>query len=481
MNSTLSPRRAALQVRSRKAEMIAISRLALPIMLSQLSVAAAGFIDTMMAGHYSSNALAGAAVGSSLCFPFIIALSGVMMAVTPITAQLAGAGRAVEAGRVARQALWVALFFSGLLFWGIRHVDPLLALMKTTEDVVPIVKGYLEGISYGFPAIACYFVLKSYVEGIGRTKPQMVISLATVPFNYIANDILIYGKFGMPALGGAGCGWASGLTFWFFFLMMLFYAASSSACRDGKIFSEFNLPSVCGIRELLKLGLPIGGTIFMECSIFACITLFLGVLGPEVVGGHQIALNYSGLVFSIPLSIGMALTIRAGHAIGAKDHEGARFSCFTGCLMAMAVSLLTLSVTLIFAESIVAVYTKDPEVSAVAVSLLTFGALYQFSDAIMATSQGALRGYKDATVTFILTFTAYWVITLPLGYALSMTDLLVPAMGARGFWLSLIAGLSISGIFLGLRLNQVSKRAVIEAAKVDGRDVEGGRPRQKAA
>lgn len=204
MNSTLIPHRAALQVRSRKAEMIAISRLALPIMLSQLSVAAAGFIDTMMAGHYSSNALAGAAVGSSLCFPFIIALSGVMMAVTPITAQFTGAGRTVEAGRVARQALWVALFFSALLFLGIRHVDPLLALMKTTGDVVPIVKGYLEGISYGFPAIACYFVLKSYVEGIGRTKPQMVISLATVPFNYIANDILIYGKFGMPALGVPG-------------------------------------------------------------------------------------------------------------------------------------------------------------------------------------------------------------------------------------------------------------------------------------
>ncbi|VFQ46593.1 multi antimicrobial extrusion protein [Desulfoluna butyratoxydans] len=446
--------------RSRKAEAFSIARLALPIILSQLSVAAAGFIDTMMAGHYSSNALAGAAVGGSLCFPFIIAMNGLMMAVTPITAQLTGAGRKGESGRVVRQALWLALFFSLLLFVGIRHMDPVLALMKTTDEVVPIIKGYLEGISFGFPAIAGYFVLKSYAEGIGRTKPQMIISLLTVPFNYVANDILIYGKFGLPALGGAGCGWASGLTFWLFFLLMLLYTLSSETCREGKPFAEFSLPSPAGMGELLALGLPIAGTIFMECSIFACITLFLGALGPVVVGGHQVALNFSGLVFSIPLSIGMALTIRAGHAVGARDPEGARYSCFTGCMMAMVVSLFTLSFTLGFAREIVAVYTRDPDVTAVAVDLLFLAALYQVSDSVMTTSQGALRGYKDAKVTFILTFTAYWVITLPLGYTLSMTDALVPAMGARGFWLSLIAGLTVSGLFLGVRLVMVSGRAV---------------------
>lgn len=447
--------------RSRKVEIMAIARLALPIVLSQLSVVAVGFIDTMMAGHYSSGALAGAAVGSSLCFPFIIALSGVMMAVTPITAHLTGAGRKWAAGKMVRQALWLALFFSALLFVGLRHVDPILAWMNTAPEVEPIVKGYLQGISVGFPAIACYFVLKSYAEGIGRTHPQMIISLATVPFNYLANDALIYGKWGMPALGGAGCGWASGLTFWLFFLLMLLYTVFSPACREGKPFAEFSFPEASGLGELLALGLPIGGTLFMECSIFACITLFLGGLGPVVVGGHQIALNYSGLVFSIPLSISMALTIRAGHAMGAQDPDGARYACVTGCVMAMAVSLLTLGFTLLFADAIVGVYTRDPELSAVAVDLLFFGALYQLSDAIMITCQGGLRGYKDAVVTFLLTFTAYWLITLPLGYTLSMTDLLVPSMGARGFWVSLIAGLTLSGFFLGVRLHLISRRAVI--------------------
>ncbi len=274
-------------------ELKEIVRLSLPIVIAQLSIIATGFIDTMMAGNYSNNALAGAAVGSSLCFPFIIALNGVMMAVTPITAHLTGAGRKGESGKVVRQALWLGLFVSALLFIGSRCIDPLLAIMQTTEEVIPIVKGYLTGISYGFPAIACYFVLKSYAEGIGKTKPQMVISLLTVPFNYFVNDILVYGRFGLPEMGGIGCGWASGLTFWLFFFLMLGYTILNKSCRKGGVFSEISFPSI------------------------------------------------SGIVFSIPLSIGMALTIRSGHALGRKDPEAARCACITGCILAMCISLFT--------------------------------------------------------------------------------------------------------------------------------------------
>ncbi len=332
--------------------------------------------------------------------------------------------------------------------------------MALSPKVAAIVKGYLEGISYGFPAAAGYFVLKSFAEGIGRTRPQMVIAVIAVTFNYFANDILINGKYGFAPMGGAGCGWASGLTFWLFLFCIAGYILLSRECGRSGIFSRFCLPSASGMARILRLGLPIGGTIFMECSIFACITLFLGVLGPVVVGGHQIALNYSGIVFSVPLSVGMALTIRSGHAIGRKDPEAARLSCITGLFLAMGLSVVTLSFTYLFPELITSVYTRDPDVSRVAANLLLLGALYQFSDAVMTTSQGALRGYKDANVTFFLTFTAYWVITLPLGYTLAMTDMIVPAMGARGFWLSLIVGLTLSGILLSMRLEKVSKKHI---------------------
>ncbi|MCP4115411.1 MAG: MATE family efflux transporter [Desulfobacteraceae bacterium] len=441
-------------------ELAAIIKLAFPMLVTQLGVSAVGFIDTMMAGHYSNTALAGAAVGASIGFPCIIALNGVMMAVTPITAQLTGAGKLAETGPKVKQALWLGLVLAALLFAVFGHTDTVLRMMKLDSGVVSVAKGYIAGLSLGLPAVAGYFVLKSFVEGLGDTKPQMVISVITVAFNYVANDILIHGKWGLPELGGAGCGYASGLTFWVSFICILGYTLVNEKCRKTGVFSALSLPSAKGIMEILQLGLPIGATIFMECSIFACITLFIGVLGPLIVGGHQITLNYSGLVFAFPLSIGMSITIRAGHAIGRKDPEAARFACIMGCALAVGISLLTLAFTRLFSHEIVAVYTKDPEVSAIAVSLLKIGALYQVSDAIMTTSQGALRGYKDANMTLLLTFTAYWVITLPLGYVLAMTDLVVPALGAKGFWLSLIAGLTISGLLLSSRLYRVSGKHI---------------------
>ncbi len=450
-------------------ELAAIIKLAFPMLVTQLGVSAVGFIDTMMAGHYSNTALAGAAVGSSIGFPCIIALNGVMMAVTPITAQLTGAGHLKPIGPKVRQALWLGILLAALLFAVFGHMDTVLEMMKLDREVVAVAKGYLAGLSLGLPAAAGYFVLKSYVEGLGDTKPQMIISVITVGFNYLANDILIHGKWGFPELGGAGCGYASGLTFWLFFLCILGYSLVNKRCQKTQVFSTLSLPSAKGIMEILKLGLPIGGTIFMECSIFACITLFIGVLGPIIVGGHQITLNYSGLVFAFPLSIGMSITIRAGHAIGRKDPESARFSCFMGCALAVGISLLTLAFTRLFSHEIVAVYTTDPVVSAIAVSLLQIGALYQVSDAIMTTCQGALRGYKDANMTLLLTFTAYWVITLPLGYVLAMTDLVVPALGAKGFWLSLIAGLTISGVLLSSRLYRVSSKHIKNQYRKDHR------------
>lgn len=441
-------------------ELKCIIKLAFPLVLTQLGISAIGFIDTMMAGHFSKTALAATAVGSSIFFPFIIAFSGIMMSVVPITAQLKGRGHEYEAPFVVKEALWIAFVFSGVIFYFVNHVDFLIKIMELSPEVSDVVRGYLQGASIGLPAAGCYLVLKSFVEGLGRTKPQMFFSFICVFFNYFANDILIHGKYGFPALGGAGCGWASGFTFWVYLICIVIYINFNKECRKLKVFSHFSLPTKKGISEVLRLGIPIGATLFMECSIFACITLFIGVLGPVIVGGHQITLNYSGLVFAIPLSIGMAITIRTGHAIGRRDALGARFSCITGSSFAMLIAVFTLCLTRFCPRLIALCYTEDAEVIAVAVSLLKIASLYQISDAMMVTCQSALRGYKDANVTFLLTFTAYWVITLPLGYTLSMTDWLIEPLGAKGFWISLIAGLTISGIFLCLRLNNVSKRYI---------------------
>lgn len=438
-------------------ELKLLIKLSAPLLFTQLGVCAIGFIDSTMAGHYSKSALASIAVGSSIFFPFTMALNGVMMAVTPIIAQLKGGGREKESGAVVKEALWIGFFFAVFLTILVNNVDFLLKTMDLQPGIFITIKKYLFGISIGLPAMAFYSVLRSFVEGLGKTKPQMVIAFITVAFNFAANGILIHGKYGFPELGGAGCGWASGLTFWVFLFCIILYICFDKECRKIDIVSSFSLPSLRGMGEIIKLGLPIGGTIFMECSIFACITLFIGALGSIIVAGHQITLNYSSLVFAIPLSIGMAVTIRVGHQIGAKEARGARLSCFTGIGLAVFCALLTLCFTRFCPFIITSFYTKDKEVIDVSVSLLKIACLYQISDAIMIISQSALRGYKDTFVTFLLTFTAYWVITLPVGYIIGMTDLIVPALGAKGFWISLIIGLSTSGFFLFIRLFNLSR------------------------
>ncbi|MCP3923056.1 MAG: MATE family efflux transporter [Desulfobacterales bacterium] len=433
-----------------------ILKLSLPILIAQIGVVATGFLDTMMAGNFHDDALAGVAIGSSFCFPLILATNGFLMAVTPITAQLAGADKYQKIGVYIRNALVLGLICALVITLLVNQVSPILKLMKLSPQVTKIVKDYITGISYGFPAVAIYFALKSFTEGIGKTKPQMFIAVIAVTFNYFANDILIHGKYGFPVLGGAGCGWASAITFWIFLIFMLMFVSVDKTCRKCNVFSNITLPSFSITKELIKLGLPIGGTIFMECSIFACITLFIGVLGPVIVDSHQIALNFSGIIFSLPLSISMALTIRTGFEIGAGNPGKARFSSITGTVLAVLFSFLTMLFTFVFPEFIAGIYTKNDEIIKIAASLLVTGALYQFSDSIMITAQGSLRGYKDAKMTMFLTFLAYWTITLPLGYTLSMTDLIIPRLGAKGFWISLIVGLSISGILLSFRLNKVS-------------------------
>jgi len=259
-------------------------------------------------------------------------------------------------------------------------------------------------------------------------------------------------------MGGVGCGWASALSLWFMCACMLLtiwrmrrYSMTHFFCLTTKCVSE-------GAVQLLRLGLPIGFSLLVEASIFALIALFLSPLGALVVAAHQITLNYSSLIFMIPMSISSAITIRVGHAIGRKRYDRARLVSKAGLGLNTSIAVVTATLTLLAAPLIANIYTHDPEVIGIAVSLLYLNALYQIPDAFQVGVAAALRGYKDTRIPLIMIVIAYWVIGLPLGYSLSLTNLLGAPIGARGFWTSLIVGLSVAALLLGLRLRRVSRK-----------------------
>lgn len=451
------------RIRLFKTEGRALLALATPILAAQLSQQVLSFIDTVMAGRVSATDLAGVAVGTSLWGPLLLFLYGVMLAVTPLVAQLHGSGRTDETGPLVRRGMLVALPLVLVSILVLRNAEAVFTVMGVDPPIAIIATAYLKAISWGVPAAAFFFLLRNLSEGLGLARPSMLIGLASIPVNAALNYIFIYGKLGLPALGGVGCGWATAITLWFMSGCMLLIIHRAKTYSATHFFDLTKRRGLEGATQILRLGLPIGCSLLVEASIFTLIALFLSPLGAHTVASHQITLNYSSLIFMIPLSISIAITIRVGHAIGKERLDRAKLVSRTGLLLNALIALATAGFTLLFAENIARIYTSDIRVIAASVGLLYLNALYQFSDAIQVSAAAALRGYKDTRVPLLLVVVSYWVISLPVGYTLALTHVWGAPMGAKGFWISLIVGLSIAAILLGARLRRVERGRHIDS------------------
>lgn len=446
-------------------ELRAIIALALPIMIAQLAHTAMGFVDTLMAGRVSSRDLAAVALGNSLWMPVFLLMTGILLATTPNVAQRFGAGQHRLIGALVRQAIWMGVGVGSLCSLLLWNAEPILYAMQVEADLIAPSMAYLRAVSLGFPAIAVYQVLRYFSDGLGHTRPSMVLGLAGLVLNVPLNYIFIHGKLGLPAMGGPGCGWATALVMVFMLLGMLLWVAKAKCYAPTGLFERFDWPQWPALRGLLSVGLPIGVAIFAEASIFSVIALLIGSLGATVVAGHQIALNFISIVFMIPLSLGMAVTVRVGQALGKEEPREARFVAGLGIVIALCFACVSATLILLGRHVIPLIYTSDPAVVAVASALLVYAALFQFSDAVQVTAASALRGYQDTRATMLVTLIAYWGIGLPLGYLLGLTDWLGPASGPDGLWQGLIAGLSTAALLLGTRLQRSARRSIRQQAR----------------
>jgi MATE family multidrug resistance protein len=443
-----------------RTELCSLMKLATPIIIAQLANTAMGFVDTVMAGRVSPQDLAAVALGNSIWIPVFLLMTGILLATTPKVAQRFGSGAHMEIGPLVRQALWLAMALgiaAAVILWNAKIV---LVVMNVDPTLIEPAMGYLRAVACGFPAVALYHVLRCFSDGLGHTRPSMVIGLMGLALNIPLNYIFIYGKLGLPAMGGVGCGWATGLVMVFMFLSMLGWVKWAPFYTPSAIFSHFEWPQWPVQKRLLSVGLPIGIAVFAESSIFAVIALLIGGLGATVVAGHQIALNFSSMIFMIPYSLSMAATVRVGQALGRGEPREARFAAGVSMAAALAYACLSASLMLLLSTEIAQIYTPDTAVIAVATTLLVYTALFQFSDAIQVTAAGALRGYQDTRVTMVLTLFAYWGIGLPVGYALGLTDWLGAPSGPSGLWQGLVVGLTCAAGMLAVRLAGSARKRI---------------------
>lgn len=430
----------------------------IPILVAQVSTAGVTFINTTMAGHAGADDLAGVSVGAGLFYPLLASIIGLLMAGTPLMAQLIGRKEReslpfiVRSGMVIGLSVW-ALFTAAYFFF----IDDLLASLALEAAVEHIARYYLMTMIGVVFFLSLMIPLRCLTDTAGSTSISMKLFLLAPVINGIFNYLFIYGHGGMPALGGIGAGLATMMTYGFLLGLFLLVVMKSKDLGGRQIFASPALRSK-DLREYLVVGVPSGLSIFMEMSLFSLIIVFLSRYGTDALAAYQIADNFASLVYMLPVSCSMALTILIATAVGAGDMTLARRYKKAGFVVAMAGAMMTASFTVLFRNSIGSVYTDDAAVALIAGQFLIYSAGWQLFDAISTPIQGILRGLKDTRISFILMVLAYWGGCFPMSLFLDSHT----ALGADSFWLGLDFGVGCSAFLMILRLLYVER-------KLDGR------------
>lgn len=432
-----------------------LSIIVFPILITQVFLYLMTFFDILMTSKYDIGHLAGVSIGSSLWVPVYTGLTGILISITPIVAHYIGGNKKEQVRPSVQQGILVAIVMSAIVYLLIfLGTDAVLSRMDLTEVERRIAASYLKTISIGLVPLFIYSVLRGFIDALGLTRVTMLITLISAPINIFLNYVFIFGNFGMPELGGTGAALASAITYWLVLGITVSLILRLPSIQQYQIFRGFAGVDRKRIWTIIAMGVPIGLSIFAETTIFSAVTLFMTRYSTEILSAHQIALNFTSLLYMIPLSIAMGATILVGQAAGANKMREATHYAWLSVSLAVFISFLSASVLYFFRETIGLFYTENTNVLAYTAEFLIFAALFQLSDAIQAPVQGALRGYKDVKITFIMAIVSYWIIGLPLGHYLAVTT----EFAQYGYWIGLIAGLTAGALTLTIRLLIVQKK-----------------------
>jgi len=434
--------------------------LAGPLIVGQLTNFGMNFVDTVMAGRLGTVDLGAIAVGSSIWAAGFLFVLGLLLAVSAAVSRLDGAGERDRVGAFVRQALWLGLVLA-LGLWGFaRSGEWVMTQMDVTPAVATMAMDYLRAISWGAPALVGMLVLRFFSEGTGKTGPTMYVGMLGIVCNIPLNALLMFGLMGFPKLGAVGAGWATAIVFWLQFLAFLGWVSHRPHYRKYQLWASFSWPDRREISALVKLGLPIGIMVFLEGGMFVGSALLIGTLGALPVAAHQVAMNYAGLVFMVPVGLAGAITVRVGNALGRGEPQAARRAGRIGIGLALTFAIFSAGVIIAIPEAIVALYTSEPDVAELAVSLLFFAALFQIADGLQVAAAGSLRGYKDTRRPMVYSVIAYWAVGMSLGAYLTFGQ----ALGPKGMWMGIIAGLTVAAVLLVGRFVRVANDTIRQQA-----------------
>ena len=437
-----------------KNKFILFLKIFFPILVYQFANYSASFVDTTMTGQYNTIDLAGVSMATSLWNPFFTFLTGIVSALVPIVGHHLGRGKKEEVASDFYQFLYLSLGLSIFLFALVFLVAPLvLNNMGLEAAVANIAVRYLWFLAIGIIPLLLFSVIRSLLDALGLTRLSMYLMLLLLPLNSGFNYLLIYGAFGFPELGGAGAGLGTSMAYWALLGISILVLLKQEKLKELHL--EKRLPLDRNkIKEAIKLGLPIGGTVFAEVAIFSAVGLIMAKFSSLIIASHQSAMNFSSLMYAFPMSISTAMAIVVSYEVGAKRQEDAKKYIKIGRLSAMTFAILTLSFLYVFRENVASLYGHDTEFIQLTASFMTYSLFFQLADTFAAPLQGILRGYKDTVIPFYLGLLGYWGVAIPLGLFLDYST----NLDAYSYWIGLIVSLVVSGLLYQWRLKVIMKR-----------------------
>ena len=425
-------------------------KLLLPVLIYQVISYSSGMIGTFMAGHYSPTDLAGVSMGVNIWNPVMYTLNAIVLAIVPIVSHLIGKKREEEIPVMVRQFLYIAVFISIILVIVLNTLAaPIVDSLGMDAKIATITKNYLYYESFGVLSIFLYVVLRSFMDSLGLTRLSMIMMIISVPVNVTLAYGFIFGKFGMPELGGAGNAIAVSLTYTVLFFIALFLTLKHPKINKYKVFKKE------GIRfkywgEIFKLGIPIAIATALETVVFSTLSLMVSRFDTTIIASHQAALNFSGFLYSLPVSVANTATIIVAYHVGAKNYKLAKsytaLSVALGVISAGTAGLIVL----LFDTQIPYLYSTDSGVIDLTAHLLIFAIGFALCDSFASALAGVLRGYKKVVPICVAMFVGYYIVGIPVAYYLVFTK----GVGIDGLWIGWIIGLAIYALgVLGYYLN----------------------------
>lgn len=426
-----------------------IARLAWPVLIGQLAVLAFSTADTVMVARYGALDLAALAIGGATYITIFVGLMGVVLAIGPIAGQLFGARDLPGAGRQFQQAVWLALLLSVPGCALLLVPEPFLALAQASPDVSGRVRGYLIALAFALPPALVFTAFRGFSTAVSRPTTVMLLQLGGLVLKLPLNAMLVFGftlgPVQVPALGAPGCGIATAIVMW------LQLALAWQVLKRDRFYADFGLrghafprPDKTSLMALLRLGVPMGGSILIEVTGFTFMAFFISRIGSTAVAGHQLAANLISLMFMLPLAQANAAGTLVAQRIGAQDMADAHRIGRHALLIGMGLSGL-LGVTIyLLREQVLGAYTRDATVIAAAMPLLAWLAVFHVADAVQTIASFVLRAYRLATVPVLIYAFAIWGLGLGGGFAVAFntTGMTPPALqGAVGFWSACAVGL----------------------------------------